>query len=493
MAEILIIGGGVAGLSAGIYARLNDHRAIICERNSVAGGNLTGWQRGEYHIDNCIHWLTGTNPNTETYRTWTELGALGDTPVYQADTLYTCEADGARLSLLKDLGLLQNEMLALSPEDGKETEAFIGAIKAVQGLCGIAGERCDRTNGFLKRFFTLPALLRYHSLSTGELSDRFSHPLLRKFISCFIGRDFSAVALIFVFATFCGKNGGIPQGGSCAMAQRMTERFISLGGELLYRKDAIGINVVDGRAASVNFADGTSICADYVVCTADPKVTFEQLLRCRLPKIWRRQYENSRLQRFSSYHCAFAYEDDSLPFSGDLIFELTETEKATMSTEYMILREFTHEKSYAPEGHTVLQTMTFCNERAAREFIALRSSPTAYALKKQGIAKAVQQVIIKKFPEFKGKIHCLDVWTPATYQRYTRSETGSYMSFILPKKYLPRAIPCKVGEVKNLVLATQWQQAPGGLPTAASMGKRAIEFIQRKEKRRIFPNPQLRK
>lgn len=70
MANIIIIGGGVAGLSAGIYAQLNGHNATIYERHFKAGGNLTGWDRGGYHIDNCIHWLTGTNPATKQYNMW---------------------------------------------------------------------------------------------------------------------------------------------------------------------------------------------------------------------------------------------------------------------------------------------------------------------------------------------------------------------------------------------------------------------------------------
>jgi glycine/D-amino acid oxidase-like deaminating enzyme len=43
MSKILIIGGGVSGLSAGIYARLCGDEAIICEKHMIAGGNLTGW------------------------------------------------------------------------------------------------------------------------------------------------------------------------------------------------------------------------------------------------------------------------------------------------------------------------------------------------------------------------------------------------------------------------------------------------------------------
>ncbi len=481
MAKILIIGGGVAGLSAGIYARKQGHRAIVCERQSTAGGNLTGWQRGEYHIDNCIHWLTGTNPNTSTYRTWTELGALNDTPIYQADTLYTCEWEGKRLSLHKDLSVLQGDMLKLSPADKKEILGLIKAVETLQGLFGIAGENHNRKT----KPFRLPTLLRYYRLSTGELSDKFSHPLLQKFLSCFIGRQFASLALLIVFATFCGENGGLPVGGSLAMAQRMTDRFLSLGGELLLQKDATKIHVRKGKATSVSFADGTNIRADYIVCATDAKITFEQLLRRPLPKALQKQYNDPEMWRFSSYHTAFSCPSADLPFSGDLIFELSEKYKEKLSTEYLILREFSHEQSFAPKGQTVLQTLTFCNEQTARDFIALRNDVTAYQQKKQELAETMQEIITKKFPKLKGKIKCLDVWTPATYQRYTRSEMGSWMSFVLPKNRLPRRISGEIDGLTNVVLATQWQQAPGGLPTAADMGKRAIEQITRRELRAV--------
>ena len=120
MAKIIIIGGGVAGLSAGIHARKNGHQVMIFERQKTAGGNLTGWKRKGYTIDNCIHWLTGTNPHTEHYRIWQDLGAFDDSKVYYPDSLYTCEAQGQRLSLYADLEQLEREMLTLSPTDKKE-------------------------------------------------------------------------------------------------------------------------------------------------------------------------------------------------------------------------------------------------------------------------------------------------------------------------------------------------------------------------------------
>ena len=483
MAKILIIGGGVAGLSAGIYARKHGHQAIVCERHFIAGGNLTGWQRGEYHIDNCIHWLTGTNPNTDTYRTWTELGALGDTPVYQPETLYTYEADGNRLSLDKDLKKLEGDMLALSPADKKEIRALIHAVQAVQGVCAIAGENHDEKSSFWQRTHTCPPLLKYFRLSTGELSKRFSHPLIQQFLSSFIGEDFSAIALITVFATFCGGNGGLPQGGSLAMAKRMTDRFVSLGGELLLKKEATKIHVRGGKATSVSFADGTKIRADYIVATIDPKITFPKLLKREMPKALKSKYDDPKSLCFSSVHCAFSCPQNKLPFSGDLIFEIPDEYKETLSANHLVLREFSHEKSFAPSGKTVLQALVFCYEKQAREFISLRKNKAAYNRKKDEIATCIETVIAKKFPKLTGKLERLDVWTPATYERYTGAETGAYMSFILQKNTVPRRIKSTVKGLKNVVLATQWQQSPGGLPIAAGLGKQAIDEIVKKEAR----------
>ena len=92
-------------------------------------------------------------------------------------------------------------------------------------------------------------------------------------------------------------------------------------------------------------------------------------------------------------------------------------------------------------------------------------------------------MIENEFVRLKGKLQCIDVWTPATYKRYTGAEVGSYMSFILPKGKLPTRISPKIKGIENVFLATQWQHAPGGLPTAAGCGKKAVEEIRRLEGR----------
>ena len=130
MTDVLILGGGVAGLSAGIYSLMNGHSVTICEQHTIVGGNLTGWNRKGYHIDNCIHWLTGTNPNSGLYKMWEELGALGDDiKIIQSDKLYTYEKDGKNVSLWRDIDKTVDEMLAIAPEDEKRIRKFGNNVK----------------------------------------------------------------------------------------------------------------------------------------------------------------------------------------------------------------------------------------------------------------------------------------------------------------------------------------------------------------------------
>ena len=482
MAKIVIIGGGVAGLSAGIYARLHGHDATVCERSFVAGGNLTGWRRGEYKIDNCIHWLTGTNPATDTYKMWVDLGALGDVEVIQGNSLYTCEYGGETLSLYNDLYRMEREMLEISPADEGEIRSLIRGVEVMERVGGIGGADHNEGLGIKQLSVAVPSLVKYYGLTTGELAKRFKHPLLRSFISSFWGEDFGALAVLMVFAYYCGNNGGIPRGGSVAMAERMTDRLREVGGELLLCKEAVRINCEDGRACSVLFSDGSTIDADYVVIATDPAVAFERLLDVPMPTKLRRQYNDPRMKRFSSYQCAFSYDAESVPFEGDLIFDTTDDEKKMLPIDHVIVREFSHERSFAPEGKSILQTMTFCSERVAKAFIKLRqTSKAVYDKKKHQIAASLAEMLSRRFPEMRGRLRCLDVWTPATYKRYTDSQIGSYMSFALPSRMIPKKLSPKIKGLSNVLLATQWLQAPGGLPIAAECGKIAIEAIEKLE------------
>ena len=119
-------------------------------------------------------------------------------------------------------------------------------------------------------------------------------------------------------------------------------------------------------------------------------------------------------------------------------------------------------------------------EDAARRSIELRKDPAAYLLRKRELAALVFEAITRKFPALEGSAYCLDVWTPATYERYTGAEIGSFMSFLFGGGTMPAAVNGRVPGIENLTFCGQWQRAPGGLPIAAACGKAAAYAIAKK-------------
>jgi len=493
MAKIFIVGGGVSGLSAGIYGALSGHEVTIAERHSTSGGNLTGWRREGFTIDNCIHWLTGTNPATKAYKTWVELGALGGVEIVKCDTLYTYSYGGRSLSLCRDLSRLEKKMLEISPADRGEILSLMRAVRTIQGYSGIGGAKHNRGVRTRELLPSIPALLRYYRGSCKDLSERFKSPLLSGFIRSFFGDCFGAIALIFVFAHFTGENADLPRGGSIAMAERMTNRFLSLGGELLLKSPVVKINHKCGKASSAILADGREIFADYFVFACDPKPNYEKLLSLPLPRALEKLYRRSDMRRFSSYHAAFTIDGDA-PFNGDYIFPLPDRRCVKLLADHLVLREFSHEESFSPKGKSIIQVMAFIPESTSRSFIKERKMhPNAYEARKGRMAEEIKASIEEQLPALSGKLSLLDFWTPATYERYTGAEVGAYMGFALPKKYIPRVCPSKIPELRNVYLATQWQLVPGGLPTAADLGRKVIKEIVAAEKRgERSPSPRKR-
>ena len=58
--SVIIIGAGIAGLSAGCYLQMNGYDTEVYEAHSQPGGLCTAWKRQGYTFDLCIHWLGGS-------------------------------------------------------------------------------------------------------------------------------------------------------------------------------------------------------------------------------------------------------------------------------------------------------------------------------------------------------------------------------------------------------------------------------------------------
>ncbi len=133
--SIIIIGTGIAGLSAGCYCQMNGYNTRIFEMDTRPGGVCTSWKRKGYTIDGCMHWLVGSGPASSFYRIWEELGIMNAHTFINHKEYWSIEgSNGKSIVLYADLERLENHMKELAPEDSDIIEDFIKGIKKLNWI-----------------------------------------------------------------------------------------------------------------------------------------------------------------------------------------------------------------------------------------------------------------------------------------------------------------------------------------------------------------------
>ncbi len=179
MNKVVIIGGGIAGLSAGIFAQKNGFDSVILEKHHTLGGECTGWDRQGYHIDGCIHWLVGTKEGTPMRQLWDEVGALDGVDIYDPESFMAVEMEGKTVHFYRDLDRMKASWLELAPEDKESIEELCLDIRQLHDFTMPAGKPMDLMSLMEKIKFFLSMkdvgklMQKYDKISIGDLADKF--------------------------------------------------------------------------------------------------------------------------------------------------------------------------------------------------------------------------------------------------------------------------------------------------------------------------------
>ena len=101
-----------------------------------------------------------------------------------------------------------------------------------------------------------------------------------------------------------------------------------------------------------------------------------------------------------------------------------------------------------------------------------------YKAKKQELGELFLKEISKFVPEIGENLEVIDVATPCTYERYTGSYEGSWMS-VWEKGGKQYNYSQELESLFGVYFAGQRIQMPGGLPIAVYTGRQAVQLLCR--------------
>ncbi|WGM90262.1 MAG: NAD(P)/FAD-dependent oxidoreductase [Candidatus Bathyarchaeum tardum] len=492
MKTIVVIGGGIAGLTAGIFAQKNGFKSIVLEKNHTVGGECTGWDRQGYHVDGCIHWLVGTKEGTPLRQLWDEVGALDSVEIYDPESFMVVEHDGVTVHFYRDLKKLKQSWLEISPEDSESIENFCKDIEKLHSFLMPVGKPIDMMNIIETFKFLLSmkdagyVMKKYGKISVVGFAENFKHPALRTAIASFLPEgDFSAFSVIFPLGTFTGGQSSIPLGGSKALALRMANRYLSLGGSIQTSCEAMELSINEPRVKSVTCQNGRTFEADYFVVACDAKVLYDCLLKRKYldPQFEKRYNDPEIYPLTSNIYIAIGYAGkmDNVPRTFKFPVRALNIKQNQKPMEHLQMTHYGYEPRFAPKGHTVITVAINQFEPELLQWEKLSKDKKAYIKEKNRIGQAVIHAIEARFPHMIGKLELLDVATPHTYKKYCNAYKGAFMGFWPTIHGKTMVHTGKIKKLKNIFLSGQWLQPPGGLPVAAVTGKDTIMRICKAE------------
>ena len=473
--HVVIVGGGLAGLSAGCYARAAGFRTTVVEHNIALGGVCTAWPRGPYIVDGCIHWLTG-GTFTPLYE---ELGIVPpvDLHVLKEWTAYRDARTGRTLHVTRDLDAFARELRALAPEDGAEIGRIVTGARRVaelkQPFDQLHRTFWDQLAEFWQMRDELGTVMHFRKPLALYVREHLHSEALRRILTELLPQEAPALFLLMVLGYLERGFLSRPIGGTAAFRDALIASYQRLGGETQLHATVDEILVQDHEVRGVRLSDGSFLMGDAVISTSSMPETVLRLLGGRFGG----DDVRAKLARWRMFQpVVLASFGVALPLSdlpSLMVLDRVEPfEIGDVVNDSIYVRVCNDDTSFAPAGHTVVQAML----ASSYEWWATRGS--RYTAEKDGVGDLALAQLGKQIPGLiPAQVRMVDIATPLTFWSSARSWRGAYEGWLPSSEAFFGQVRKTLPGLHRFVMAGQWVEPGGGVPTALLSGRQAAQQL----------------
>jgi phytoene dehydrogenase-like protein len=468
--DVIIIGAGISGLTAGTFLSKNGLKVLLVEKNTVVGGCYSSFWRRGFLFDAAGQIIGSCNKSDV-------LGSI----LYKLGV----DVDFIRLKIT-DIIHFPDEMIKIDgeykkfklylkeryPQESASIDKFFDFLVSIKNksliLCVMKKYASWTYQSFLNSFFQDENLKSIFSAQAGYLGlppDKVS-----------------AVSAIFLLKTYQIDGAFYPRGGSRVLSDKLAEAFKKSGGTLILNKEVGKILTENNRVSGIQLA-GEKIDAKVVVSSSDIERTYKKLLD--LPDSTKNNDFYGKLENYKiGSSCCIMY--------------LGVSKKMNLVDKqgwYYPSRDVNHDFEKLINIHIPTNLDESLSKSA--DHMAIVTLPFDYkndirndrSKFKSTLSKQILDRVETCVPGIGGNVLISEVATPLTIERYTFNSGGSLYGWAqLPNQTHQNCFPIK-SPVKGLFHAGHWTLPGGGVVAVAASGanvaKKILQKIQMQKKKRL--------
>jgi all-trans-retinol 13,14-reductase len=476
--DIIIIGAGLGGLTAGAKLAKEGKKVLVIEQHDRPGGCATTFKRGEYTLEVGLHEMDSPAPGEMKSRIFNDLEVFKNVEFLKVPEFYHFINGRYEVTIPHNPEIAISELCKLFPEESDGIKAYFNLL--------LSPRKKNKTDE--------PVI----DISVGNYLDSIIHNEDLKLIllgnlgyfhddpySLSLGYYSVAQASYFLYG------GSFIKGGSQKLSDYLAGYIKTHGGEVLLNHIVNKITVSENRASGVTFkrknrpttGSITESGDEIIVNSSVPglpgllpeksAINLEEKLKdeiigTSLLTIYF-GFKRPLKELGHKYYSTFVY-DESVKCQADII-KNNKTDFASRSFTFVDYSQI--DSDLAPKGKSV---GTLCCIDYLKDWEHL--SKDDYKYEKERVAGIFTDRLEKIIPGIKSVIEYYEVGTSATVKRYTQNPGGAAHGFA----HTPSRKPGDYLKIlDNLHFASAWTKTGGGFSGAIYGGYLCALNIMRKK------------
>ena len=491
--DVIIIGSGIGGLSAGAILSKKGKKVLVLEKHFLPGGYATNFRRGKFEFDSSLHQISNFE-KTGFLNVIKKCGILKKINFIKHKFLFEAKFPDFKIAFKN--GNTQDFRQKLEKQFPKEK----WRIRLWFFLLWKLGREVYWWDKFIKfRKIAFPMIyFAPFLIPLLILSDKFS---LKKILD-FCGRNKKLRAVLRQLLGYFSSNekisyqffaipnysyffsGGIyPRGGAQCLSNALVEVIQNSKGQVLCNNEVDKILVENNQSIGIKTVSGDEFLAKKIIANANPFLVYENFLshwpraKKELDKIKKMEIGTSLSQIFIGLKCPIETLNpifqNSYNFFVNGSYELNIPQNFSIEYQNFVLIFPTNiEPNFAPKNKSTVQ-ITFVDNYDRWQSLSKKD----YIKQKKIELNKILQKVENFLPNLRQNIEMCEFATPLTMERFTGNPKGAVYGFSQ-----------KVGQsgfsrfdlnspLKNLYFASAWSQPGGGIEGVMRAGERVARKI----------------
>ena len=458
--DVIIIGSGMGGLVCGNLLSLEGLKVCVLEKNRQIGGSLQTYVRDRVIFDSGVHYLGGLDKGQNLYQIFKYLDILDKLKLQKMDEdvfdKILFENDDKEYVFAQGYENFINKLLIDFPEEERALNVYCDKIREVCSKFPLynlrsGGQDYERetvleidTKGFIESVTTnikLREVLAGNNPLYAGLPDKTPFYVHALIINSYIESSWKCI-----------------DGGS-QIAKYLSRNILDKGGSIIRNCTVKKIIVEDGRAGSVELADGSRMSADHFVSNMHPVKTLEMTETELIKKVYRNRLQSLE-NSISCFTLNIVFKKDSYKyfshnyyvFNEGAVWTAVDYTQENWPLGYAV---FVGASSKSPEYATGMTVLAYMRYDEVRQWDHTYNTDSniedrggSYDSFKRRKAEILLDSMERKFPGLRDHIKTYYTATPLSYRDYIGNDDGSLYgitkdykdtlrTFISPRTKLP--------------------------------------------------------